>query len=99
MVRNDVTLPRQVLEQYNRQYNNSTYRAFRNALTERLPNLPRLRLACEVAIMNLLIDASFGRCSPETNRSVELRLIEAIAPLGDDLLELAQAHLNNFTAR
>jgi hypothetical protein len=90
-----LSVPQPVLDHYRAQYDNTTYRAFSQALAKTLPdgedNMQH------VALMNLLIDASLERAGATTYAGACLELGAALAPYGESaLFSLAEQHLCRF---
>src|SRR5664279_5420006 len=92
---NDVsTIPQDILDRYNAQYNNVTYRCFSKALAAYLPAGQQEH----DRIMNLLIDACYDRLGAEFFQGACVQLGTALIELGDNaLLVQAEAHLRAFT--
>ena len=94
------TVPQHVYEWYNGHYCNTSYRAFRDALTEsaHYGQLPTTQTNDEFIgdTMNLLIDASFERSGAERYQGAEAQLTQQIAHLDSRLTTLARIHLMNF---
>jgi len=95
-----VTVPQRVYEWYNSHFCNSSYRAFRDALTEsaHYGQLSATQSNDEFIgdTMNLLIDASFERSGAEHHHGAEAQLMQQIAHLDSRLVTLARIHLMNF---
>jgi hypothetical protein len=90
------TIPQSVLDQYNRQFNNRTYRAF----SDRLKRLTAGDTDCNEPFidtaLNLLIDASLGRAGASFYQEAEHSLLAHLRPANTDLVPLALTHLANF---
>ncbi len=85
---------------YNRRYNNVTYRAFTSKLTQ-LQQGGYLHTAPPDVydmVVDPLINASFGRVGVEGYAETEAALLALITPFSQQLVELAQDHLDNFNA-
>ncbi len=94
------TIPPQIYDTYHLYYNNTTYRAFREALEEAARfgalHVDQSNEEFIVLAMNLLIDASLERCHAALYEGIEAQLREMLRPLDSRLLGLAMRHLDNF---
>ncbi len=86
-------LPQVVLDQYNRQFKPATYNAFRDIVQEVVPESEADFL------LNCCIDACLERCSARRYSGSTRTLRQRLSWLQDSavLLELAEAHLANFS--
>jgi hypothetical protein len=90
-----LNIPQAILDHYHAHYNNTTYRAFSEALAISLPG--GAAHPDHVAVMNLLIDAAFERSHAEVYRGASVRLGAALmAYANPELFALAEQHLRQF---
>jgi hypothetical protein len=90
-----LTIPQPVLDHYNTHYNNTTYRAFSDALAANLPG--GAAHPDHIAVMNLLIDAAFERSGAALYQSAAMQLGAALMTYDNpELFALAEQHLRQF---
>jgi hypothetical protein len=90
-----LNIPQSILNHYNAHYNNTTYRAFGEALAASLPG--GQSHPDHVAIMNMLIDAAFERSGAVFYDGAALQLGAALVRYANaELFALAERHLRQF---
>jgi hypothetical protein len=90
-----LNIPQPILDHYNTHYNNTTYRAFADALAASLPG--GAAHPDHVAVMNLLIDAAFERSGAALYQGAAMQLGAALIPYANpELFTLAEQHLHPF---
>ncbi|MEP7288615.1 MAG: hypothetical protein ABI947_22915 [Chloroflexota bacterium] len=92
---NYLNIPQAILDHYHAHYNNTTYRAFSDALAASLPR--GTSHPDHVAVMNLLIDAAFERSGAEVYSGASVQLGTALMTYANpELFTLAEQHLRQF---
>jgi len=90
-----LNVPQAILDHYHAHYNNTTYRAFSEALAASLPG--GTSHPDHVAIMNRLIDTAFERSNAEVYRGSSMRLGAVLMTYANpELFALAEQHLRPF---
>src|SRR3954452_6464655 len=90
---NSRSIPQTVLDHYNRCYLNSSYTAFKDSLKQRIAGEPAYGDNYYDTALNLLIDASLERSGATFYQGAEQSLMTLLAPLDDEVRQLAYAHL------
>jgi hypothetical protein len=92
----DLNIPQPVLDDYNRHFNNRTYRAFSDRLHRFAAADPTFGEVFIDTALNLLIDASLERAGAAFYHGAEQSLLVHLRPAPSDLVPLALVHLANF---
>ena len=92
----DLNIPQPVLDDYNRHFNNRTYRAFSDRLHRFAAADPTYGEVFIDTALNLLIDSSLERAGAVFYQGAEQSLLAHLRPASSDLMSLALAHLANF---
>jgi hypothetical protein len=86
------SIPQAIYDHYNAVYNNQTYRAFQTCLEAHSQE----NTSFSDLILHFLTDAALERAGAGIMAGSEQQLMRLIAPISDDLVKAAQAHLVQF---